>query len=239
MPESQLRLEEQLRRRIYKGVPKMLRTVVWSRLLKPEELKCNYPDNTYTLLVKYAKNHAKCLDQIDKDINRTFRNSSYFKDRLGSRQRMLFRLLSAYSVFNPEIEYCQGMNEIAALLLMYITDEEVAFWSFAQLMTGPKHQMHGMFTPGFPTLMSMLKRHDQVFNAILPKLYKHFEKINVQSTVYALKWYLQCFIGRVPVTLMLRFWDIFLLEGQKVLIPMGITLLRLHKSLFSSFSHFV
>ena len=56
---------------------------------------------------------------------------------------MLFHVLAAYSVYNSEIGYCQGMSQIAALLLMYLNDEEDAFWGLSQLMVMNKYAMHG------------------------------------------------------------------------------------------------
>ena len=60
-----------------------------------------------------------------------------------SLQVMLFHVLAAYSVYNSEIGYCQGMSQIAALLLMYLNDEEDAFWGLSQLMVMNKYAMHG------------------------------------------------------------------------------------------------
>ena len=45
------------------------------------------------------------------------------------RQQMLFHVLAAYSMYNTEVGYCQGMSEIAALLLMYLS-EEVSHFSY-------------------------------------------------------------------------------------------------------------
>jgi len=39
------------------------------------------------------------------------------------RQQALFHILAAYSMYNTEIGYCQGMSQIAALLLMYFNEE--------------------------------------------------------------------------------------------------------------------
>jgi len=39
------------------------------------------------------------------------------------RQQALFHVLAAYSMYNTEIGYCQGMSQIAALLLMYLNEE--------------------------------------------------------------------------------------------------------------------
>ena len=42
------------------------------------------------------------------------------------RQQALFHVLAAYSMYNTDVGYCQGMSQIAALLLMYF-NEEVCF----------------------------------------------------------------------------------------------------------------
>ena len=39
------------------------------------------------------------------------------------RQQSLFHVLAAYSVYNEEVGYCQGMSQLAALLLMYMNEE--------------------------------------------------------------------------------------------------------------------
>ena len=38
-----------------------------------------------------------------------------------------------------------GMSQIAALLLMYLIDEEDAFWALSQLMVDNKYAMHGKY----------------------------------------------------------------------------------------------
>lgn len=43
---------------------------------------------------------------------------------------------------NVFIGYCQGMSQIAALLLMYLNEED-AFWGLSNLMADPKWAMHG------------------------------------------------------------------------------------------------
>lgn len=46
-----------------------------------------------------------------------------------------------------EVSYCQGMSQIAAILLMYLNEED-AFWALAQLLTNQRHAMHGMASAG-------------------------------------------------------------------------------------------
>lgn len=39
------------------------------------------------------------------------------------RQQALFHILAAYSMYNTEVGYCQGMSQIAAIFLMYMNEE--------------------------------------------------------------------------------------------------------------------
>ena len=110
------------------------------------------------------------LRQIDLDVNRTYRDHLMFRERYGLKQQALFHILGAYSVYNSEIGtcfvstrfqwlykylclytsgYCQGMSQIAALLLMYLNEED-AFWGLSNLMADPKWAMHGK--PTYPPL---------------------------------------------------------------------------------------
>ncbi|NWQ64560.1 US6NL protein, partial [Neopipo cinnamomea] len=181
---------------------------------------------------KQMKEQAKCfsseIKQIDLDVNRTFRNHIMFRDRYGVKQQALFHVLSAYSVYNTEVSYCQGMSQIAAILLMYLNEED-AFWALAQLLTNQRHAMHGFFIPGFPKLQRFQAHHEQILSKLFPKLKKHMDKEQMTTGIYTTKWFLQCFIDRTPFTLTLRLWDIYILEGERVLTAMAYTILKLHK----------
>ena len=101
---------------------------------------------------------------MDLDVNRTYRNHEMFRERYNSRQQDLFHVLAAYSMFNTEVGYCQGMSQIAALLLMYLNSEEDAFWALSQLMSDhvPKYNLHSFFINGFPKLLRFQDHHDKV-----------------------------------------------------------------------------
>uniref|UniRef100_A0A3Q2PAQ5 USP6 N-terminal-like protein n=1 Tax=Fundulus heteroclitus TaxID=8078 RepID=A0A3Q2PAQ5_FUNHE len=217
---------EKLVKRVYKGIPLQLRGQAWALLLDIEKVK---QDNQgkYEKMKQQARNFSTEIKQIDLDVNRTFRNHIMFMDRFGVKQQALFHVLAAYSVYNTEVSYCQGMSQIAAILLMYLNEED-AFWALSQLLTDSKHSMHGFFIPGFPKLHRFQTHHELILSKMLPKLKKHLEQMT--TGIYSTKWFLQCFIDRTPFTLTLRLWDIYMLEGEKILTAMAYTILKLHKS---------
>ncbi|XP_033485337.1 USP6 N-terminal-like protein isoform X2 [Epinephelus lanceolatus] len=214
-------------KRVYKGIPLQLRGRAWALMLDVERAKTEN-EGKYETMKEQARLYSSEIKQIDLDINRTFRNHIMFMDRFGVKQQSLFHVLSAYSVYNTEVSYCQGMSQIAALLLMYMNEED-AFWALSQLLTNQKHAMHGFFVPGFPKLQRFQAHHDQIISKLIPKLKKHLDREQMSAGIYSTKWFLQCFIDRTPFTLTLRLWDIFILEGERLLTAMSYTILKIHK----------
>ena len=66
-----------------------------------------------------CKNTKPLFSQtIDKDVRRTERKHPFFAEEGCVGLRMLRRLLITLSVYDPELAYVQGMNEICAPILL-------------------------------------------------------------------------------------------------------------------------
>ncbi|XP_028620714.1 USP6 N-terminal-like protein [Grammomys surdaster] len=218
---------EKFHRRIYKGIPLQLRGEVWALLLEIPKMKEETRD-LYSKLKHRARGCSPDIRQIDLDVNRTFRDHIMFRDRYGVKQQSLFHVLAAYSIYNTEVGYCQGMSQITALLLMYMNEED-AFWALVKLFSGPKHAMHGFFVQGFPKLLRFQEHHEKILNKFLSKLKQHLDSQEIYTSFYTMKWFFQCFLDRTPFRLNLRIWDIYIFEGERVLTAMSYTILKLHK----------
>ncbi|EPB75487.1 TBC domain protein [Ancylostoma ceylanicum] len=213
------------------------------------------PDVYQQLLIR-ARLVSKDIKQIDLDINRTYRDHISFRRRYDVKQQSLLNVLAAYSMYNTEVGYCQGkvmqlgliilqeytvinlflgMSQIAALFLMYL-DEEDTFWCIHALMVGKKHTMHGFFVPGFPKLSRFEAHFKKVLKKYRPRVYKHLEKNDIPY-IYLTKWWFGCFLDRVPFSLALRLWDVYILEGDPILLAMAINIMKMHESEFSDGLH--
>ncbi|XP_014242865.1 USP6 N-terminal-like protein isoform X1 [Cimex lectularius] len=223
---------EKLKRRVFKGIPNSLRGKAWMQILNLENLRKDQ-HGKYQEMRELAWKWSPDIRQIDLDVNRTYRDHIMFRERYNSKQQELFNVLGAYSMYNLEIGYCQGMSQIAALLLMYL-DEEDAFWALSILVSDKRYNMHGFFIPGFPKLLRYQEHHDKIMHKFLPKLKKHLDKNGVDTGIYTLKWFFQCFLDRIPFRLTLRVWDVYLMIGERVLTAMAYNLLKLHRRKLSS-----
>ncbi|XP_064538147.1 USP6 N-terminal-like protein isoform X2 [Drosophila montana] len=219
--------QEKLHKRVYKGIPDRMRWPAWKQLLNVQHsMETNA--GVYMRMLQMAKQNATETRQIDADVNRQFRDNLAYRERYSVKQCSLFNVLNAYSIYNSELGYCQGMACVAGVLLLYMQEEE-AFWALNTLITDRKYGMHGLFIEGFPKLTRFIEHHDRILSKIMRKLHKHFMKHNVDALLYAIKWFFVVFVERVPFSLSLRVWDIFLLDGDRVILAMAVTILYLHK----------
>lgn len=83
----------------------------------------------YSSLVAAEKNSV-VMEQVDSDIPRTFADNPLVTTAM---QNKLRRLLGAYSVYDKHTGYCQALNFIG-LFLLFILDEEEAFWLLVTLI---------------------------------------------------------------------------------------------------------
>ncbi|OMO88518.1 hypothetical protein CCACVL1_08333 [Corchorus capsularis] len=212
-----------VKRRIRKGIPDCLRGLVWQLISGSRDLLLMNP-GVYEQLVIYETSASE-LDII-RDISRTFPSHVFFQQRHGPGQRSLYNVLKAYSVFDREVGYVQGMGFLAGLLLLYMSEED-AFWLLVALLKGAVHApMEGLYQVGLPLVQQYLFQFDQLVREQLPKLGEHFSQEMINPSMYASQWFITVFSYSFPFPLALRIWDVFLYEGVKIVFKVGLALLK-------------
>jgi hypothetical protein len=104
----------QLARAIQIGIPPALRGMMWQLMSSSKDADL---EMTYSQLLKQSSPHEK---SIIRDLNRTFPHHKYFRDSRGLGQENLFNVVKAYSLYDPEVGYCQGLQFIVGPLLLNV-----------------------------------------------------------------------------------------------------------------------
>lgn len=212
-----------VRRRIRKGIPDCLRGLVWQLISGSRDLLLMNP-GVYEQLVLYETSSSE-LDII-RDISRTFPSHVFFQQRHGPGQRSLYNVLKAYSVYDREVGYVQGMGFLAGLLLLYMSEVDV-FWLLVALLKGAVHApMEGLYLVGLPLVQQYLFQFEQLVREHLPKLGEHFSEEMINPSMYASQWFITVYSYSFPFNLALRIWDVFLYEGVQIVFQVGLALLK-------------
>eukprot|EP01133_Synstelium_polycarpum_P014579 gene14579-17239_t len=82
--------------------------------------------------------NLEIMSDVATDAVRTFPSADYKKKLLKKQngsKTALYNVLKAYAIYNDEVQYTQGMNYLALVLLCYFKEEE-AFWMMDVLIRG-------------------------------------------------------------------------------------------------------
>ncbi|CCI42301.1 unnamed protein product [Albugo candida] len=217
----------ELRRLVAGGIPGPFRPQIWTFLARISLQKQTYPIDYYANLLDRV-DASPSLPDIEKDVSRTFPEHPFFCRQQGRRE--LRNVLAAYSLHNPSIGYCQSMNFITGMMLLFIPEED-AFWLLSVLL----HEDPSFYLCAENYSQTMLgSRTDQlVFQKLIQKRYPdiaaHFKANGIQIHLITLHWFLCGFLRTLPTETALRVWDVFLLDGQQVFFRVALAILEWYR----------
>ncbi|EJS42114.1 msb3p [Saccharomyces arboricola H-6] len=256
---------ERLKRYVRKGIPAEWRGNAWWHFARGQE-KLNKNKGVYSQLLQKMKQIKKQnpnekqvqdLDIIERDLNRTFPDNTHFQSVSFNKGppiiKSLRRVLVAFSLYNPKIGYCQSMNFLAGLLLLFL-DEERAFWMLVIITSRYLPGVHNINLEGVNidqgVLMLCVKEYiPEVWSYIKPSIDHHQKNnktfspsnnkvlFNMQKneflyrlppiTLCTASWFMSCFVGVVPIETTLRIWDCLFYEESHFLFKFSLAVLKL------------
>jgi TBC1 domain family member 10 len=211
---------KKLKHRIRKGIPSCVRGKVWYILSGAEAIKENYPKDHYAALLSLEIQKSVETDII-LDLERTYPNHIKFRGTDG--RDILYRVLRAYAVMDPEVSYTQGMSFIAAMFLIFLTEEE-SFWLLVTILT--QYDFRGFYIQGMPKLYQCFYVSNGLLKHFLPRVFKNFRKENLSVSMYATQWFMTGFSSSFNIESALRIWDCFFYEGFKVIYRVYLAILE-------------
>ncbi|XP_041467482.1 TBC1 domain family member 2B-like [Lytechinus variegatus] len=216
-PEKELTMTPELKSLIRGGIPHEYRARIWKWCVDLRVRK----DKETTGLGYYQRlqnsksfKSSPATKQIELDLLRTLPTNRHYEKMESQGVPKLRRVLLAYSVHNPAIGYCQGLNRVAAIALLYL-EEEDAFWCLIAIVE------YIMPMDYYSKTLIGSQTDQRVFRELLaekiPRLHAHFEEYSIDLSLVTFNWFVTCFCDNIPAETMLRIWDTFLSEGNKVL----------------------
>lgn len=164
-----------------------------------------YKDLLYELNEKYDIEIKKDLLRTDPD-NASFQ---YGKENYNK----LYHILSAYSNYNKNIGYAQGLNFLASLCI-YIYKNEIDAFIFLDGLVR-KFNLENLYGINNNILNDKLIEIEKIVNKWCPEVNKHLQRIILNYDFFIIKWMISLFANQMNIKYLLQLWDYLIILGWK------------------------
>ena len=206
---------------------------IWKIILDCHENKKKY--NYNEIKNRIAKTSKTSTDNdgrdiIDLDVVRTS-----FLENKESNQKKLSNILKSIVEIIPGLKYNQGMNYIGAFLLSITKDEDESFYLFLGLMTATEYGE--LFKNDLAKLKKIFYIFERLISIFIPELYTYFLGNNIKVNYFLSSWFITLFTNAYQhikdknnPKILLKIWDLFILDDWKSIIITSISLLKNYES---------
>ncbi|XP_064422623.1 TBC1 domain family member 8B isoform X2 [Latimeria chalumnae] len=203
---------------VVRGIPEALRGELWLLFSGAVNDMATHP-GYYTELIENSMGTCTlATDEIERDLRRSLPEHPAFQTDTGISA--LRRVLTAYAYRNPKIGYCQAMNILTSVLLLYSKEEE-AFWLLVAVC---ERMLPDYFNRRIIGALVDQAAFEELIREHLPQLTDHMTDMTFFSSV-SLSWFLTLFISVLPIESAVNVVDCFFYDGIKAILQMGLAVL--------------
>ena len=174
--------------------------------------------SSYAELLEKAQSLTVIKERIVKDLHRTHLVSTDLE-----KQESLCKILLCVAYVFPEITYCQGMNCVAAVLLLALESEESCVFMFIAIIKD--WSLAKIYEPGLPDLMLREFQFNCYAKKLMPDLYLHLKNEGITTGFFMSRWYLTMFSIYLPLETCLHIWDSVFHSKWKAIIKVSLALM--------------
>lgn len=103
------------------------------------------------------------------------------------------------------------------MFLMHMGEEDV-FWMMVKILQDEGYGMRSLFIAGMPMTLLRVYQLTKLLERRDMKLVQHLRKENVDIMSLTMQWFITNFCYNLPFRVLLRIWDVFLLERSPKII---------------------
>jgi len=183
---------------------------------------------------EYKESLNKKLDpeidiQIKKDLNRSAPDIKYFQTPNGTNS--LYNILKAMALFDPELGYCQGMNIIAARILLISDGNEVETFFILRYLFAVNSglMLREFYLDGFPRVGLYIFMVREIIKVKMPKIHEKIEELMLPDELWLFKWFQSLFNLTLQFTISIRLLDCIFAFGLEFMLNFSIAIIMFNE----------
>jgi len=196
----------------------------WLSVLSPSTLSAHFHPNLYQKLLHTPTPYQS---HITKDITRTFPTHPLFQQH--KTRTMLYNVLAAYSNYDHDIGYSQGMAFLVGFLLLHsLSDECRLYWAFVSLMYRERWTLRSLYFDDCVSLKRLLLLTQRCLDERpqLAALSTQLRALSLDVTLFATQWYVTVYSYRFEAGFSERVWTLFIDGGWRVLLCVALSVME-------------
>lgn len=209
---------DKIRKLVAMGIPESLRGELWLNFSDACSSLAAHPSYYTDLLEKCRGESSIATEEIERDLHRSLPEHPAFQNETGISA--LRRVLTAYAFRNPAIGYCQSMNILASVMLLY-TKEEEAFWLLVTVCERMLPDYFNRRVIGAQVDQSVL---EELIRERLPELSERVPDLTPLASA-SLTWFLTLFLSVLPFRSALCVLDSFFYHGVRAIFQISLAVL--------------
>ncbi|XP_058239585.1 TBC1 domain family member 8B isoform X3 [Hemibagrus wyckioides] len=203
---------------VARGLPETLRGELWMLFSGAVNEMAAHP-GYYASLVDESVSSSIACDEIERDLHRSLPEHPAFQSDRGISA--LRRVLTAYANHNPAIGYCQAMNILASVLLLYASEEE-AFWLLVSVC---ERMLPDYFNRRIIGALVDQAVFEEMMRDHLSQLTDHMTELSFLSSL-SLSWFLTLFISVLAIESSVSVLDCFFYDGIRFILQLALTVIH-------------